>query len=45
MRISFTLGGAPIARELVIPEEPDFTKEADVRYFRFLAIIGFSFDF
>ena len=40
-----SFGGAPIARELVIPEELDFSNEADVRYFRFLAILGFSFDF
>jgi hypothetical protein len=41
----FSFGSAPVAKELVIPEELEFTREADVRYFRFLAILGFSFDF
>jgi long-subunit fatty acid transport protein len=40
-----SFGSAPVARELVIPEELEFTNEATVRYFRFLAILGFSFDF
>jgi hypothetical protein len=47
----FTLGGvlsfgsAPVARELAIPEELELTTEATVSYFRFLTILGFSFDF
>jgi hypothetical protein len=41
----FSFGSAPIARELVIPGLPDLTREATVSYFRFLAILGFSFDF
>jgi hypothetical protein len=44
----FTLGGvlsfgsAPVARELIIPEELELTNEATVSYFRFLAILGFN---
>jgi hypothetical protein len=47
----FTLGGvlsfgsAPIARDLIIPEGLEFSTEATVSYFRFLAILGFSFEF
>jgi hypothetical protein len=41
----FSFGRAPVARDLIIPEELEFTTEATVRYFRFLAILGFRFEF
>jgi long-subunit fatty acid transport protein len=41
----FSFGDAPVARELVIPGELEYTREANVRYIRVLAILGFSFDF
>lgn len=41
----FSYGSAPVARELVIPEQLELSTEATVSYLRFLAILGFSFDF
>jgi hypothetical protein len=41
----FSFGSAPVARELVIPERLELSREATVSYLRFLAILGFSFDF